>query len=274
MLAGVAGGIGEYFAIDPVLVRIGFVALALLGGAGLVVYPVAWVLMPDADGHARGVRELGRLVALVTGAVVVTVGLFAGAAAAVGFGGDTIVAIAILVAGVAIFVAAFGGGKLRWLIVPAFATALGATGVAAANVDLHGGFKDSRLPYTDAASLKRSYEVGAGRLDLDLRSVRFPRGDTRIDARVGMGELRVRVPRDVCVATDSTVGVGSIEWFGHQSGGTDLDMTSRPAEPGTPRLVIRGRVGFGALRIDDDGAPPARTVGGACADARIHARPS
>jgi phage shock protein PspC (stress-responsive transcriptional regulator)/predicted membrane protein len=273
MLAGVAGGIGEYFGIDPVLVRIGFVALALLGGAGLIVYPVAWVLVPDADGRARGLRELARLGALVTGAVVTTVGLFAAAAAAAGLGGATAVAIVILVAGVAIFVAAFGGGKLRLLIVPAFAVALGATGIAAADVDLHGGFKDTTLPYTRADHLKRSYEVGAGRLELDLRSVRFPAGDTRIDARVGIGELVVLVPRGVCVATESTVGAGSIDWFGHESGGTDLDLFTQASQARTPRLVVRGHVGMGRLQIDDAGTPAGPEAGGACADARNRVRP-
>src|SRR3954447_11544420 len=145
MIAGVAGGIGEYFGIDPVLVRIGFVGLALLGGAGLVLYPVAWALVPDADGSARGLREVLRFGALALGALLLVGGLFLAAGVAVGFGGGTAVAIAVLVAGIAIFVAAFGGGRLRWLIVPAFAIALGATAVAAADVDLRGGFKDARL---------------------------------------------------------------------------------------------------------------------------------
>ena len=251
MIAGVAGGIGEYFSIDPVLVRIGFVALALLGGAGLIVYPVAWVLVPDPDGHARGLRELLRIGAIVVGALAVTLGLFLAAATAAGFGGETAVAVAVLVAGVVLFVAAFGGRRLRWLIVPAFAIALGATAVAAADVDLSGGFKDTRLPYTRVDSLQRSYEVGAGHLELDLRGVRFPAGDTRIDARVGAGELEVLVPPDICVATESSVGAGAVTWFGHTSGGTDLDLFTQAAERGKPRLVIRARVGLGHLDIGD-----------------------
>jgi phage shock protein PspC (stress-responsive transcriptional regulator)/predicted membrane protein len=275
MIAGVAGGIGEYFGIDPVLVRIGFVALALLGGAGLIVYPVAWLLVPDADGRQRGVREILRLGALLAGAVLVTVGLFLAAAVAAGFGGGTAVAIAILVAGVALFVAAFGGGRLRWLIVPAFAAALGATAVAAADVDLHGGFKDSTVPYAgDAAALHRSYEVGAGRLELDLRRVAFPAGDTRIDARVGVGELKVLVPDDVCVATDSSVGAGAVTWFGHESGGTDLDLFTQPSRRGKPRVVIRARVGMGHLEITD-GTTTAlfREMSDPCEQAKTIARP-
>jgi phage shock protein C len=45
IIAGVAGGIGQYLAIDPVLVRLAFVALALTG-VGLLLYPVLWLIMP------------------------------------------------------------------------------------------------------------------------------------------------------------------------------------------------------------------------------------
>ena len=41
------GGIGEYFNIDPTLVRLGFVALSFLAGGGLLVYIVAANIIPD-----------------------------------------------------------------------------------------------------------------------------------------------------------------------------------------------------------------------------------
>ena len=44
---GVCGGIGEYFDIDPTLVRLGFVALSFLAGGGLAVYIIAAIIMPD-----------------------------------------------------------------------------------------------------------------------------------------------------------------------------------------------------------------------------------
>jgi phage shock protein PspC (stress-responsive transcriptional regulator) len=50
MIAGVASGLADYFGVDPVLVRIGFVVLAAAGGAGVVAYLVAWWLMPAAVG--------------------------------------------------------------------------------------------------------------------------------------------------------------------------------------------------------------------------------
>ncbi len=43
VLAGVAGGLGEYFDIDPVLIRIAFVVLIFLNGFGLLAYVVAWI---------------------------------------------------------------------------------------------------------------------------------------------------------------------------------------------------------------------------------------
>ena len=49
-LGGVAGGLGEYFAIDSVIVRIGLIALTLLGGAGVVLYLAALLLVPSEDG--------------------------------------------------------------------------------------------------------------------------------------------------------------------------------------------------------------------------------
>ena len=47
MLAGVSGGIGEYLGIDPTIVRLGFVLTAFFGGAGIVAYFVAWLIIPE-----------------------------------------------------------------------------------------------------------------------------------------------------------------------------------------------------------------------------------
>ena len=46
-VAGVCGGIGEYFNIDPTLVRLGFVALSFMAGGGLLVYIIAAIIIPD-----------------------------------------------------------------------------------------------------------------------------------------------------------------------------------------------------------------------------------
>lgn len=46
-LAGVCGGLAEYFNIDSTLVRLGWVVFGLLGGSGLLVYIIAAIIMPD-----------------------------------------------------------------------------------------------------------------------------------------------------------------------------------------------------------------------------------
>ena len=47
LIAGVCGGIAQYFVIDPTIVRLVLVAFTLFGGAGLLAYVVAWVMIPD-----------------------------------------------------------------------------------------------------------------------------------------------------------------------------------------------------------------------------------
>ena len=46
VIAGVCGGIAEYFEIDPTLVRLGFVIFSLAGGSGVLLYLIAAVVMP------------------------------------------------------------------------------------------------------------------------------------------------------------------------------------------------------------------------------------
>ena len=47
MIAGVAGGLADYFDIDAVLVRVAFVLIGLAGGGGVVAYIVLMLIMPE-----------------------------------------------------------------------------------------------------------------------------------------------------------------------------------------------------------------------------------
>ncbi|GHV18889.1 hypothetical protein FACS189425_08620 [Clostridia bacterium] len=47
MICGVCGGLAEYFKVDPTLVRVGWVILAFVWGAGLLAYIVAAIIMPN-----------------------------------------------------------------------------------------------------------------------------------------------------------------------------------------------------------------------------------
>ncbi|HEV2873064.1 MAG TPA: PspC domain-containing protein [Actinomycetota bacterium] len=78
VVAGVCGGIGRYLGIDPVLLRIAFVILALANGLGVIAYVIAWVAIPEErPGQPLGPapearRETGRL---VLGGSLVVLGL-------------------------------------------------------------------------------------------------------------------------------------------------------------------------------------------------------
>ena len=56
-LAGVCGGLGDYFGFDPVFFRLFFLFSILFGGLGLVAYLALWLLVPEQEGTRRdGVR--------------------------------------------------------------------------------------------------------------------------------------------------------------------------------------------------------------------------
>lgn len=46
-LAGVCGGLGEYFGVDPTLVRLVWVILGLCYGSGVLAYIIALFIMPE-----------------------------------------------------------------------------------------------------------------------------------------------------------------------------------------------------------------------------------
>jgi phage shock protein C len=46
-IAGVCGGLGEYFDIDPTIIRLLWVAITLGFGGGIVAYILAWIIVPQ-----------------------------------------------------------------------------------------------------------------------------------------------------------------------------------------------------------------------------------
>jgi phage shock protein PspC (stress-responsive transcriptional regulator)/predicted membrane protein len=61
VIAGVAGGLGDYFNVDPAIFRLAFIGLMFIGGAGLPLYGIAWLFLPERD-SGRSVADglLGR----------------------------------------------------------------------------------------------------------------------------------------------------------------------------------------------------------------------
>jgi len=95
VLAGVCGGIGEYFAVDSVIIRLLWVVFTLMGGAGLIAYIIAAIIIPKDEtykpledaytrenagsGSGSERRDRGdsnRSTSLVLGAILVMFGAF------------------------------------------------------------------------------------------------------------------------------------------------------------------------------------------------------
>lgn len=66
ILGGVCGGVGQYFNIDPTLVRVLFVLALLLAGSGVLLYLVLWIITPQASSLSDEIRMKGQQVNLQT----------------------------------------------------------------------------------------------------------------------------------------------------------------------------------------------------------------
>jgi phage shock protein C len=66
MIAGVAGGIGRYLGVDPVIVRLAFALLAF-SGASLLFYPLLWLIMPEEPAGATPTAPPGGQVFVAEG---------------------------------------------------------------------------------------------------------------------------------------------------------------------------------------------------------------
>ena len=84
VVAGVAAGLARYLGTDPVVLRVAFVALALLPpGIGLVAYLVSWIVIPSEGAPAQGGADAARnapavataTAARVIGALLVALGV-------------------------------------------------------------------------------------------------------------------------------------------------------------------------------------------------------
>lgn len=72
-VAGVAGGLARHLDIDPVILRVAFVVLALFGGGGILLYIALWLLLPDDEGSPATIRLDSRSLSVV----LVVVGVIA-----------------------------------------------------------------------------------------------------------------------------------------------------------------------------------------------------
>jgi phage shock protein PspC (stress-responsive transcriptional regulator) len=261
MVLGVAGGLGDYFGIDPIIFRIGFGISVFFGGIGLLAYALLALFVPT-DGEPDWAQRLGgrlqrlgiwrALLAIVIVLLALTVlsALATGAAFAVAIGWGVPVAIVIIVVGLALVLAAFRGGA-RWLILPAVALALGAGVAAAADLDFRGGIGEREYhPLTTSSIPADGYRLGVGHLVVDLRDLDWNRERVvDLDVDLGTGQAEVFVPEKVCVTGRTHVAIGESEVAGERNDGVDVDHAVGRGSTATPRLAIDADVDIGQLRV-------------------------
>lgn len=260
VLFGVCGGIAERYGFEPLLVRLGFLLTLFLGGAGVLFYLAAAVLIPNAPTAAGGAPRPGGAVGAANGLLRWTVGLAVAiaaffalcAVAAVSFGstlflGAWPVAIVLGILCVVLLVSARSRRTTGTLLVLALALAVPATAavVADVHVDRSAGEREVR-PVTQGRAAQ-GYRLGMGRLVLDLRRLELRSGDrVTVPARVDVGSLNVILPRRTCVAwtLKTRIGIG-----GHTNVlGDDLVTNDWTATGARRRTVQIDPVGTGARR--------------------------
>ena len=57
VVAGVCTGIAAYFGIDATLVRLAFAVFTIFGGAGILIYLLAWIVIPEEGGDGSSIAE-------------------------------------------------------------------------------------------------------------------------------------------------------------------------------------------------------------------------
>src|SRR5215207_663431 len=179
----------------------------LLLVAGAIVYLLVRMLRDDGGTHAGHVAAR---ISIGIVLVALAVGGFVAAAAGTALGGGIVVAGLVIACGVGLVGGAFRGGA-RWLIVPAVVLALPLAAVAATDLDVRGTWGDRTFRPATVAELADGYEMGIGAMRVDLRDLELPPGRTDLDLELGLGEIQVLAPGDVCVTTDAAVGVGAVD---------------------------------------------------------------
>jgi predicted membrane protein len=116
------------------------------------------------------------------------------------------------------------------------------------DVSLSDGIGDRAYAPASAADVRHQYKLGVGSLKLDLS--RVPVGaELHVEAHVGMGKLRVIVPRRAAVVVDARVKAGSISSLGHHDDGRN----ARVRMTGGDKLYLKTRVGAGEIDVDRAG---------------------
>ena len=261
VIAGVSGGLGRYFDLNPTFFRLGFVVLTLLGGAGILIYLAALLVVPDeGKGQSIAAEILSRrrerpwpFVGLGLAAVALAVLLSRATIwPAAGFGW-----VLVLLAGLAILWtsdASRGTGRSRillrsivGLVVAVIVTVVAAMSLAFAwfDVGLGDGVGTRVEAPASSAELKSAYELGVGDLRVDLSNIGPVTTETHVQAKVGVGELRIIVPRTASVTASARAKVGEVYVLSRHDDGRNAEVSTDSGG----LLVIDAKVGAGRIDV-------------------------
>jgi phage shock protein PspC (stress-responsive transcriptional regulator) len=282
MLAGVSGGLARYFDIHPAFYRVGFVVLTLIGGAGVLIYVAAALVIPDEGEEdsiaAKALRERrDRPWPLVGLALIAIAALVLLSRVSIWPRGDASW-ILLLVGGIIVLqlshrprpMAAAEGTEpaaptarpspWRWPkriaigLATAFGIALAFVLVAAAifaavfHVHVGNGIGDRTYDVTALSDLRSEYKLGIGDLLVDMRDVQLPVGVTPLRMRVDVGRLVLVVPHNAALRVHSEADVGSVNLLGRSVDGREIDRGVD--ESGKRVLELDAHVGAGSLHVE------------------------
>jgi phage shock protein PspC (stress-responsive transcriptional regulator) len=258
MLAGVCGGLGRYFELNPTVFRVGFVVLTLLGGAGVLVYLAAALVMPG-EGKDRSLAEQvlaerkerpWPLIGLaIVGVALIVLLSRAALRPAAGDGWIFVLVVGLVVLWVSR--SARWGGRLLRLFVAIIVAALAAFATAVVlafswfNVSLNDGVGDHVYAPASVAAIAPSYHLGVGSLRIDLSAIRPPAKALQVKAKVGVGELRIVVPDGARVQVSARAKLGEVHVLRLEDSGRNAVVTTGSRG----RYVIDARVGLGRIDV-------------------------
>jgi phage shock protein PspC (stress-responsive transcriptional regulator) len=198
------------------------------------------------------------LIALVLLAICCACALAGLSVWATATGSGAVIAGVVIALGVALAAIAFITDARRgapWLLALALVLALPAGATAAADVRFDGGIGEQEYTPTSVAEIPADgYEHGMGRLVVDLRELAWADGQVvPLRADLGIGQLVVSVPENVCVVGDADAKAGHLLIRGESNGGVDPEF-QRGDPSGEPRrLDLDGEIQLGELVVTDKG---------------------
>ncbi len=251
VLTGVCGGLGRHTGVDPILFRIGFVALVFAAGTGVLLYLALAVLMPRDDGQqiwARGSDQRSGAGSFdppsgtepytppvprgprspVPGVTLAILLIGLGVVALGESYGDwsldlsAYFAMAVATIGVALLVSAFGPWRRSKAGLIALGLILSFGLFVTSAVDQRGGFGDGSFSQRDyrprsANEVRDTYQVVMGQSTLDLSGVQFTAArPVEIQVEVTMGDFHILLPRAADVQLNGDAVFGSVAVFGNR----------------------------------------------------------